>query len=197
MIFFLLVVNLCSGKRHFSCHPCHLAVILGGHSWCNVSEGGSSRAGRVWDPQCPWKLWGSVGRKVQWFWGEDVAGDVSSDIIVHPWLLEVGQWTRQSATLLCHLLYFTRIWIKLQFRPVHMLHKWPRIKSFFDITEGVYAERTGKQKSTEKIFGTSGGVAFLSKEAFLSWHTKQMKVSCVSQRQIQNDILWYCVLTSH
>ena len=45
-----------------------------------------------------------------------------------------------------------------------MLHKWPRITAFFDITEDIYAERTGNQKPTEKIFGTSGGVACLSKE---------------------------------
>ena len=49
-----------------------------------------------------------------------------------------------------------------------MLCKWPGITSFFDITEDIYAERTGNQKSTEKIFGTSGGVTYLNKEGSIS-----------------------------
>lgn len=90
------------------------------------------------------------------------------DTTVHPRLSEEGQWTRKAAVLLCQCLYFIHICTKFQFKPVHILCKWTRMKSFFDITEDTYAERTGNQKSTKKIFRTSSGVAYLSKEGSVS-----------------------------
>lgn len=46
---------------------CHLVVVLGDQGFHNKTEGCSACTGRAWDPQWPGKLWGSTGRKVQWF----------------------------------------------------------------------------------------------------------------------------------
>lgn len=86
-----------------------------------------------------------------------------------------GQRTGQTAALLHQLLYVTIFCMKFQFRPVHMLCQWPRSTSFFGITKGIYAERTGNQKPTERISGTSGGVTRLSKDGSSSLLTYKAK----------------------
>lgn len=170
---FHLVVNFCSQKV-FSLPFCHLAVILGDQDFHNQNEGCSACTGKVWGPWWLWKLWGSIGRKVRWFWGEGGAGTVSLAVTVHPLLSEVGQWTRQNCISTTSAPAFHTYLHEIENQASACAVQMAKNDILFDIKEHIYSERSGNQTTKEKIFGSSGGVIYLTKEGSISLLTYKL-----------------------